>query len=114
MNNKYTPDRWMLISMKRPEGAITKILSGWYGGYLNGDSWRLSSGVTKIEDKDDHYLIHNHSGSVYTCYKQVEGFSSLTSSIYHSLLSQAMARESEGITIELQFIDDYLKDHPIV
>ena len=109
MSNKYTPDTWMLIQLESPEsGKITKILSGWYGGYLNGDSWRLSSGVTKIEDQDNHYLIHNESGSIYTCYKSNEGLSGLTGNILHNW--QEQAKDRDGVTINEISIDQYTGD----
>jgi hypothetical protein len=59
-------------------GEVTdKILSGYYGGYLSGDSWRLSSGIMSYTEETDRYIITNHSGSVYTCIKDWEGCSSL-------------------------------------
>jgi len=110
MNNEYTPDQWVLIQLESTEkGKITKILSGWYGGYLNGDSWRLSSGVTKIEDKDKFYLIHNQSGSIYTCHKNNEGLSGLTSNILHKWKEQA--KDRDGVTVKEISIDDYLADN---
>jgi hypothetical protein len=109
MNNQYTPDRWILIQIESAKvGKITKILSGWYGGYLNGDSWRLSSGVTKIEEKDTHYLIHNESGSIYTCYKNNEGVSGLTGNILYNW--QEQAKDRDGVTVKEISIDEYTGD----
>jgi hypothetical protein len=110
MNNKYTPDRWVLIQLESPKsGKITKILSGWYGGYLNGDSWRLSSGVTNVEEKDNHYIIHNESGSIYTCYKNCEGVSGLTGNILYNW--QEQAKDRDGVTVKEISIDEYNADN---
>jgi len=113
MNNEYTPDRWTLITIGySPSESITKILSGWVGGYLDGGSWRLSSGVTEVEDKGDHYLIHNHSGSIYTCYKSREGMSGMSSSVFNKWQSDAKLKVNEGVSIQCVPIEDYFKAHP--
>lgn len=77
----YTPDAWVL--MKTLDSV--KILAGWRGGYLNGDKWRLSSGVCNIEDKNTYWLITNHSGSIYCCFKQLEGMISIMAGMYETL-----------------------------
>lgn len=82
----YTPDKWVVLEVETPEFKTRKILASWYGGYLDGDSWRLSSGITNIEDNDDHYLIHNESGSTYQCFKESQGMSIYTTSIYQEWL----------------------------
>ena len=86
----YTPDVWVIVEIsgsKVPE-TYRRILSGWYGGFTNGDSWKMSSGILDIIDRGDHWEIPNHSGSVYFCYKNREQFSRYTSSIYESYTDQ--------------------------
>ena len=64
------PDCWVIVKIHHPEdGAVYKIASGWSGSYLWGSSWRLSSGVTKITEEDEKFIIENWSGSVYDCFK---------------------------------------------
>lgn len=104
MKNEYTPDHWVLVQLESPKYKTTKILSGWYGGYLNADTWRLSSGVSSIEDHDTHYIIRNESGSVYTCRKSSEGFTGLSGSIYNGWLEQSKTR---GISIKTIEVKDY-------
>lgn len=41
----------------------------WSGGYLHGDSWRLNSGIDKMEEDDKHYSFIGRSGSTYLCKK---------------------------------------------
>jgi hypothetical protein len=84
------PDRWTLIQIESESGKVIKILSGWTGGYLGADEWRLSSGVKKIIDMDDHYEIHNESGSVYTCVKHREGTTGYTASILNKWISKSI------------------------
>lgn len=81
--NIQNPDKWIIIGK---EGCKDfKVLAGWVGGYTAANIWRLSSGVTNVESKDDFYMIHNVSGSVYKCAKRAEGFTSLTGSVFESI-----------------------------
>ena len=93
----YIPDRWVVVELRSKTETIQKVLSSWYGGYLGSDSWRLSSGITQIIEKEDHYQIHNESGSVYECYKEAYGMSAYTSGIYQTWVNQ----QSEEVTIRI-------------
>lgn len=105
----YTPDRWVIVRIDSSEGKIDKILGSWYGGFAGSDEWRFSSGITKIEEKLNekypHYLIHNHSGSIYTCHKNNVGMSTYTSSIY---LSYKKKVEEAGGSMEVIDVHDCL------
>jgi len=95
----YTPDLWVIVEVDSKEhGKLRKVLGSWYGRGFGGDEWRFSSGITKIEEKLDdkypHYLIHNESGSVYTCYANCVGWSSYTSDVYNDLKKQM---EEQGL-----------------
>jgi len=80
----YTPNKWVIVEITYAGEAIKRVLGSWYSGYTNGDSYRLSSGVTRVEDKGDHYLIHNYSGSQYVCYKTANGMSLLAHSVLNA------------------------------
>ncbi len=68
--SEYVPDRWVIIKIKPPESeAWYRVFAGWYGGFANGDSWKMSSGITKAYDRGNYYDIHNTSGSIYKCWK---------------------------------------------
>lgn len=62
----YTPDNWVVIKIKRDDPHY-KVLAGWSGGYTQGDSWQMNSGITKVEKHDNHYHFFGCSGSVYKC-----------------------------------------------
>jgi hypothetical protein len=47
--NEYTCDNWVVIKMKGDDTHY-RVLAGWSGGYLDGDSWRMNSGITKVEE----------------------------------------------------------------
>lgn len=68
--SEYTPDSWVIIKIKDIEDKeFYKVLAGWSGGYLDGDSWRMNSGIDKVEFDGEYYSFIGQSGSVYKCHK---------------------------------------------
>jgi hypothetical protein len=65
----YTPDNWVVIKMKS-DAPHYRVLAGWSGGYLDGDAWRMNSGITRVENDGDRYKFYGSSGSCYSCYKE--------------------------------------------
>ena len=88
--SEYSPDCWVVIELDYDGVKTQKILSSWYGGFAGSNSWRLSSGVTEVEELEDSYIIKNESGSVYTCYKRRYGMSSYTAGILEDFKKQAL------------------------
>lgn len=84
----YTPDNWVILKFTLPQETFYKILAGWSGGYLEGDSWRMNSGITRVEETDDHFLFYGHSGSVYQCHKDSETLRANCSGILNQLVKQ--------------------------
>ena len=66
--SEYNCDNWVVIKMKGDDPHY-RLLVGTSGGYLDGDSWRINSGITKVEETDDHYCFSGSSGSTYRCGK---------------------------------------------
>jgi hypothetical protein len=65
----YFPDNWVVVKIKGDDPHY-RVLAGWSGGYLDGDSWRMNSGVTKVTSELDNYLkFWGSSGSCYVCNK---------------------------------------------
>ena len=87
--NEYTPDKWVVIEIAMEGTTVQRILSSWYGGWAGSDSWRLSSGITEVEELEDSFIIKNESGSVYTCYRRRYGMSSYTAGILEDFKKQA-------------------------
>lgn len=77
----YTPDKWVILKLKNDDQIIYKVMGGWQGGYLGNDSWRVNSGITKVEVDNDYYLFHGHSGSTYKCHKKMYGMTYLMSTV---------------------------------
>lgn len=89
MSNMYTPDKWVIMRITSKEHPqIDKILGSWYGGFAGSDEWRFSSGITKIEEEEKYYIIHNYSGSQYFCRKGCEGMSAYTEIVANNMATQ--------------------------
>jgi len=82
--NVHIPDCWVVIHIKAPEECF-KVLAGWRGSYLGGNSWRMNSGITEVEETENHWIFKGHSGSVYRCPKNMYGFKISTAGIWHNL-----------------------------
>ena len=79
--SEYTPDAWVILRIELAGEVIYKVLGGWHGGYLDADSWRLNSGITRIERDGDLYRIHGHSGSVYSVHPDAQRTNMLIASV---------------------------------
>jgi hypothetical protein len=97
--NPYTPDKWIIIKGTVNNKTIFKVLAGWSGSYLEGQSWRINSGITKVEVNDDSYLFHGHSGSVYKCRKTGYG----TNGIMNGILDQTLTIEGVELLPDQDF-----------
>lgn len=74
--NSYTPDTWVILLFDSPDyGKIHKVFAGWYGGFSQGDSWKLSSGIKTFVNEGKFYSSLQESGSTYNLYKQAEKLS---------------------------------------
>jgi hypothetical protein len=97
--NEYNPSVWVMLKFTHQGQTVYKILAGWSGGYLDGDSWQLNSGCVKVEQDGDYYLFHGSSGSVYRCHKNSYRMSGFTSQIYASF--QKKLADQADSTMEL-------------
>ena len=87
---EYAPDAWVIVHIQIEDDSIHKVLGGWYGGYAGADSWRLNSGITRIEDDGDgRFRIHGNSGSVYLVHKDTQRTTMLMGSIIERMREEA-------------------------
>ena len=75
------------------------VLASWYGGFTRGNSWKLNSGVNRVEEDKNYYYFYGASGSVYQCHKKTYGMSAYTMGILNQFYQDA--KSAEGVTIEL-------------
>ena len=57
----YKPDTWVMLEITDGKDTFYKIFGGWSGGYLDGDSWRMNSGVETVTEDDDYYYFKGAS-----------------------------------------------------
>ena len=92
----YTPNNWVVIKFTqqvksgntgygRTVKEFYKVLGGWSGGYLDGDSWRLNSGIVDVEETTDSFIFIGGSGSRYICDKTQECLRMNTAGIWRQM-----------------------------
>jgi hypothetical protein len=64
----YFPDNWVVIKLNGDDPHY-RVLAGWSGGYTTGDSWKMNSGITNVEEDQDVFRFRGTTGSWYTCRK---------------------------------------------
>jgi hypothetical protein len=77
----HEPDNWVVV--KFPDHY--RVLAGWSGGYLSGDSWRLNSGIVRAEQDGQYWYFYGASGSYYSCRKGAYCLRKNNSYIYEQL-----------------------------
>ena len=103
---EYTPDTWVVLEFTTPKTTFRKVFAGWYGGYTQGDSWKLNSGITVVTDYQHYYGFSGYSGSIYICNKNAYGMSGYMSNILASWLKDA---ETAGIQIKIIELADIIQ-----
>ena len=93
--SEYTPHNWVVLKIQNNEEIFYKVLAGWSGGYLDGDSWRMNSGITGVEKQAHLYGFYGSSGSVYWCHKDAYRLTMATSEVYNQL------KEKFGDAVEI-------------
>ena len=72
MNVTETPESWVVLKINGPEPYF-RVFAGWRGGYLDGDRWKMNSGIVGIEEDENYYYFEGYSGSWYKCNKNGYG-----------------------------------------
>jgi len=93
--SEYIPDSWVVLKIVNEDETLYKVLAGWSGGYLDGDSWRMNSGITKATIGGNHAVFEGASGSRYRCHRDGYRLTMATSGVYNQL------KEKFGDAVEL-------------
>lgn len=83
-----TPNSWVVIEVNHEGKQFQKILSGWSGGYLHGDNWRLSSPIKEINIDSEWITATTESGSTYCLLKESQGLRMSNAGVYNQLKEQ--------------------------
>ena len=70
MQTRTTPDRWVILKIGTPahrDGKpFLRIVAGWSGSYLTGQSYRVSTPIVSLDGYDDTGIrVTSLSGSPY-------------------------------------------------
>lgn len=86
-----TPFRWVIVEVSLSSKKTLHILSGWAGGYIGSDSWRLSSPIKNIDSDDAEKVFHvvTGSGSTYNLLYASSGLTFTTTGILKNLKSKS-------------------------
>lgn len=109
--SEYIPDTWVVLEIKNKGNVMHKVFAGWYGGFGGSDSWKLNSGIVRVEKDGQCYLFHGSSGSVYRCPEGAYRMSAYQHSVLDSFQYQAAQVDDVSITVmpeETNFLEiDY-------
>lgn len=109
--SEYNPDAWVIVRITNnaTRAVWHRVLAGWYGGYAKSNSWRMNSGITRIEkskENPDVYRVLGASGSSYNCHKNAEKTTMLTASILDQLQAEAAGENHEACIVPISEILD--------
>lgn len=93
----YKPDKWVIVKVITNE-VIYKVFGCWSGSYLEGNSWRMNSGIVSIKDTGDTYEFVGYSGSTYICRKTCYGSHPYASIILNGMINDA---SKQDVVIEI-------------
>lgn len=94
-----TPDKWVVVKIIDDGDILYKVFASWYGGYLGSDSWRINSGITKVNMYEDDYIdFIGYSGSCYRCVIGHYGTSTYSQGVLNNILKMA---EKAKVIIEV-------------
>lgn len=98
----YCPGSWAIISIDQEDGTkLYKVAAGWSGSYLEGASWKVSSGITRVSETSQAYEFDNYSGSRYICSKGRYGLHWYAASII-----EGYCKEAESIKRNMRVLDE--------
>lgn len=100
----YTPDGYAILKVQAygSDDIVLKVFGSWSGGYLDGDSWRLNSGIIDVKEYEDSYLVTGYSGSQYVLSKQTNYIRHYNEAILQDMLAKlrSYGHKAELITIK--------------
>lgn len=99
-NISEAPERWVIVRLLN---EYYKVFGTWAGGYLDGDRWKLNSGISKVEQDENFYYFIGFSGSCYKCHKK--GYGTATS--YGLSVLNKIIEQGNGQIELMEDVDDW-------
>ena len=107
VEKKFPFCQWRILKMTSEEGTATFKL---FRAFSRGENdWELNSGIVKIEEKPESYIVHGVSGSEYEVAKKNESDSKtlvgFLSSVRRRFLNAGMDRAKVEVVSIAEFLD---------
>jgi len=97
------PEKWVVVKIENPNEkdpllkTVHKVFASWAGGYLDGDKYKMNSGIDRITEDENTIQFYGYSGSCYECQKGAYGtMTSSSDGILDNIISIA---SSNAVTI---------------
>lgn len=98
----YKPNYWQVVKITSTEGKILyKVFATWVGGYVEGDSWKMNSGIETVKVNEKTIEFSGYSGSVYECLLD-EG--SYRTSMYTQSVLDSMIKKADLIGAKIEVL----------
>ena len=115
-NVSETPDQWVIVKIEQGGNALYKVFGSWFGGYLDGDRWKMNSGISRVEEQEGYYYFFGYSGSCYKCSKKGYGTgNSYTSGVLQNVIDTIEKRDDGSVIsiINEAAVDNIVKENRI-
>lgn len=105
VEKKFPFCQWRILKMTDEQGMATfKLFRSFSGGY---NDWELNSGITKIDETPDSYIVQGVSGSEYEVAKKNESDSKTLVGFLSSVRKRFLRAGMNKATVEVVGIADY-------
>ncbi len=85
-----TPHKWVVVKIENDGNEYYKVYGSWRGGYLDGDRWKMNSGISSIQEDEKAFFFSGLSGSKYLCLKGHYGIASAyTESVLENVITNS-------------------------
>jgi hypothetical protein len=92
------PEKWVVLEFTGNTPHHYKVFASWSGSYLQGNSWKLNSGIKSLEETKNTWIFQGYSGSEYHCPKPQYGITNYGAVILESLIKKA---KKQGVKIKV-------------
>ena len=104
----YQWEAYRVLKITTKDETYFKVFGSNAGGYLDGDSWRLNSYISKVVYDNKMVAFFGGSGSVYVCPIGEFRMTSYNEGVFNSFL-----KYGEISVVEYDKMFDVLKEHGI-
>jgi hypothetical protein len=101
-NISETPERWVIVKIPYEDDYVYKVYGTWAGDYLDGDRWKLNSGIAKVDKDEDYYYFYGYSGSCYKCHKKGYGYATS----YGAVQLEDLIKKAELGGVDIEVMDE--------